>query len=281
MQQQLTTKMIAALEVRGKADVTREGYARCVRKFIEHHGGRCPSELGADEVEAFLLYLWRDRRLMARTRNVYSAALRFLYGVVLRRPEVAYAIARARPVRVLPVVLDAAEVARLIAAIDSPLHRMVALVCYGAGLRITEAVTLRVCDIDSPRGVLRVEHGKGCKQRDVPLCSKLLGALRAWWRQRRPTGQYLFPGRGRRQHITREAVANALGKARRRAGLHKRVSPHTLRHSYATHMIEGGADLRTVQLLLGHASVSSTALYVHVSHARLVRIESPLERLPV
>lgn len=277
---ELLNKMMAALEVRDKRPLTREAYLRCVRKFAEHYAGRDLGELGPDEVEAFLLYLASERRLSAQSRNVYASALRFLYAVVLKRPDVAGTIPKARVSRRLPVVLDQDEVARLVSALDSPLHRTIAMLCYGAGLRISEAVSLRACDIDSQRGVLRIVDGKGGKEREVPLCPKLLTALRSWWQQRRPAGEHLFPGNGGRDHVATRTCAMAMHAARIRAGLHKRVSPHALRHSYATHMIEAGADLRTVQLLLGHTSIRSTVIYVHVSPAGLARIQSPLERLP-
>jgi len=277
---ELLSKMEAALEVRAKRPATRQAYAGCVRRFLEHYAGRDPRTLGADGVEAFLSHLSTQRRLSGQSRNVYAAALRFLYAVVLRRPEVVSAIPKAHVPRRLPVVLDASEVARFVSALQSPLHRTIALLCYGAGLRIGEAVALRVCDVDSKRGVLRIHDGKGGTQREVPLCPKLLQALRAWWRTRRPAGPYLFPGRGGIGHVTTRAMAIAMKQARSRSGIRKRVSPHALRHSYATHMIEAGADLRTVQVLLGHASIRSTVHYVHVSQARLTTIESPLQRLP-
>jgi site-specific recombinase XerD len=276
----LLATMDSALEVRGRRRLTREAYVGCVRRFLEHHAGRDPSALGADDVEAFVAHVTTQRRLSARSRNVYAAALRFLYAVVLRRPAVVAAIPKARVPRLLPVVLDATEVARFVAALRSPLHRTIALLCYGAGLRIGEAVALRVCDVDSKRAVIRIHDGKGGSQREVPLCPRLLQALRAWWRARRPAGPYLFPGRAGAGHVTTRAMAMAMKKARTRARIGKRVSPHALRHSYATHMIEAGADLRTVQVLLGHASIRSTVHYVHVSQARLTAIASPLERLP-
>jgi site-specific recombinase XerD len=271
--------MMAALEVRGKRPLTCETYLRCVRQFCERYAGTDPSLLGADEVEAFLVELMRERGYGARTRNVYASALRFLYAVVLRRPEVVCTIAKARQVATLPVVLSAEEVVRLIDAL-SPLHRTVAMLCYGAGLRVSEAVSVRVGDIDSERGVLRVPDGKGGKAREVALCSRLLVALRAWWRMRRPQGEHLFPGRKGRPCLTRAAVHKAMHVGCRRAGIDKRVSPHVLRHSFATHLLEAGTDLRSVQMLLGHASIRTTALYVHVSRERLAKIESPLQRLP-
>jgi integrase/recombinase XerD len=277
--EQILSKMMAALEVRGRRPLTCETYLRCVRQFCERYACSDPSTLGAEEVEAFLVELMRERGYGARTRNVYASALRFLYGVVLRRPEVVYTIAKATAAVTLPVVLSAQEVVRLLDAL-SPLHRTVAMLCYGAGLRVSEAVSLRAGDIDSERGVLRVRDGKGGKTREVLLCPRLLEALRAWWRMRRPKGEHLFPGRKGRPCLTRAAVHKAMQAGCRRAGIDKRVSPHVLRHSFATHLLEAGTDLRSVQVLLGHASIRTTALYVHVSRERLAQVQSPLERLP-
>ena len=277
---ELLATMIAALEVRGKRPATREAYTRCVRRLIEHHGGRDPSELAPEDVEEFLLHLTRTAHLQARSRNVYSSALRFLYTVVLRRPDIAGTIARARVPHRVPVVLNPDEVARLLSALRTPLQRTVATVCYGAGLRIGEAVRLKADDVDAGRGVIHVHDGKGGKSREVPLCPRLLGVLRKWWRHRRPAGPYLFPGRRGRPYVSERSIAIAIRKARGAAGLHKQATPHTLRHSYATDLINAGADLRSLQLALGHASIRTTALYVHVGHTRLASIGSPLERLP-
>lgn len=275
---EILSKLEAALLVRGRRPATRGMYLHCVRRYLAHHAGKQPAALGADEVEAFLLHLMRERGYSARTRNVYASAIRFLYAVVLRQPAVVCTVARARFVAALPVVLSAEEVARLLAAL-SPQQRTIAMLCYGAGLRVSEAVALCTGDIDAQRGVLRVQDGKGGKPREVMLSPKLLAELRQWWRTRRPQGQHLFPGRKGRPCLTRAAVHKALVLGCKRAGIDKQVGPHALRHSFATHLVEAGTDLRAVQGLLGHASIRTTALYVHLSRARLCSIVSPLERL--
>ena len=169
---------------------------------------------------------------------------------------------------------------QLLAGLKAPVHRTLAALCYGAGLRISEACRLKVDDIDSRRMVIHVRNGKGGKDRQVALGAALLEQLRAYWRWRRPTGTYLFPGRRRsRPYLTTAAFQKALKLSVAASGIDKPVTPHTLRHSYATHMIEAGADLRTVQLLLGHASLRSTTRYVHLTHARLQQVASPLDML--
>jgi integrase/recombinase XerD len=178
-------------------------------------------------------------------------------------------------------VLTPSEIARLFEALPSPRHRAVVMLAYGAGLRISEICHLGIADIDSRAGVIRVRHAKRGRERDVMLAPRLLAELRAYYRWQKPAGPELFPGRaGAGTTLTRAGVAKALKKARVKAGLGaRRVTPHTLRHSFATHLLEQGTDLRTVQVLLGHASITTTTRYVHVSTARLKSIQSPLERL--
>jgi len=275
----ILSKMVTALEVRSKRPRTVESYVRCVRKFGDYHEGRSLEQLGADDVESYLVHLMRERVLSQRTRNVYASALRFVYGIVLRRPEVAGSIGRARTVKPLPTVLSHDEVARLLEAFDSRVHRTIALLCYGAGLRVSEACELRAEQVHSDRGVLRIEDSKGGKSREVTLSARLLEELRSYWRMRRPPGSHFFPGQAGRPHITHKAFQRMIGPAAKRAGIPKHVTAHTLRHSYATHLMEAGVDLRTVQVLLGHASIQTTAVYVHVSQQRLAKVASPLDTL--
>jgi len=277
---EMLKKMEEQMLTRGLADTTREAYLRHVRALADYHG-RSPDALGLDDIEAFLLHLFRDRGLSSSTRNQYAAGLRFLFTTTLGRREWVCSIPFARTPSKLPTVLSGSEIERLLASFDSPTHRTLATLCYGAGLRVTEACSLEVGDIDGQRRVLRVRHGsKGGKHRELPLSRRLHRQLRAYYREVRPPGPVLFPGRGtRKRSITREAFHIALQKAIATAGIDKAVSAHTLRHSYATHLIEAGADLRAVQLLLGHASIESTAVYVHLTHARQGQLPSPLDLL--
>jgi len=275
----LRDKMREDLELRGMAPNTITTYVRCARRFAEFHG-RSPCTMGAVEIRAFLLDVLHGRKLSARTFNVHAAALKFLYEVTLERPEATARMPRMRVPMHVPVVLTPAEVSRLMAALPTDKHRALVMLAYGAGLRVSELCRLRVDDIDAKRMLLHVRPSKRGRERHVMLSPKLLAALRAYWKTSRPKGPHLFPGRGGQATLTRETVFRAIRKAARVAGLSQRVSPHTLRHCFATHLLDAGTDLRTLQILLGHASLKSTMAYLHVSAARVQSIQSPLDTLP-
>ncbi|MGF1467780.1 MAG: tyrosine-type recombinase/integrase [Sandaracinaceae bacterium] len=269
-------RMGEQMALRGLAKGTREAYRRHVVGCTAFHG-RAAGTLSVDDVDGYLVHLLRDRGLSGSSRNQAGAALRFFFERVLGKPQWRSAVPFCRLPKTLPVVLSGSEVERLLASFDSPVHRAIATLCYGAGLRVTEACSLRVGDIDGRRRLLHIRHGsKGGKQRQVPMAGRLYLELRAYWRQVRPSGERLFPGRGTGRPLTREAFGRALAPAVDRAAITKPVRAHTLRHSYATHLIEAGADLRSVQLLLGHASLETTTLYVHLTHARRGQLPSPL-----
>jgi integrase/recombinase XerD len=276
--QRLRDKMREDLELRGMSANTISTYLRCARQFAEHFD-RPPRAMGATEIRAFLLYLVKARRLCAATFNVYAAALKFLYAVTLGRPDAIAQMPRMRVPMHIPVVLTGGEIARLLAALRSEKQRALVMLAYGAGLRVSEACKLRVDDIDPKRMVLRIQSAKRGRERYVMLSPRLLQTLRAYWKTARPSGPHLFPGYGSNKLLTREAVHKAIVNAAQRAGLTKRISPHTLRHSFATHLLEAGTDLRTLQVLLGHASLKSTTAYLHVSTARVQSIVSPLDAL--
>jgi site-specific recombinase XerD len=272
-------KLNEAFDLRGTPTNTRRTYRWCIGKF-ERFAGRPASELGREQVEQFLLHLVRERKVSPSTHNVYVGALRFLYEVALDRADVALRVPRRKQPKRVPVLLSPADIVRVIAAVPSITVRTILMLAYGAGLRVSEACGLRVEDIDSRAMVLHVREAKRGLGRYVMLSPRLLDALRAYWRARRPPGPALFPGRGRAAMVSRAAVSKAMRKAARRCGITQRVTPHTLRHGFATDLLEQGVDLRTVQVLLGHASISSTTLYLHVSTARVQRLVSPLDRLP-
>jgi len=276
--QRLRDRMIEDLVLRGMAPSTMETYVRCVRNFAAHFG-RSPHAMGAAEIRTFLLYLVQERKLRPSTLNVYGGALKFLYAVTLDRPEETARMPRMRLPMHLPVVLTSAEVARLLAVLRKPKVRAMVMLAYGAGLRVSEVRKLRVDDIDPKRMLLRVQHTKRGRERFVMLSPRLLSALREYWKAARPKGPYLFPGRDPKKLYTRAAMHKAMVTAARRAGIAQPFSPHTLRHSFATHLLEAGTDLRTLQVLLGHASLKSTMAYLHVSHARVQAIQSPLDAL--
>lgn len=274
----LRDKMREDLVLRGMSANTTEKYLCCARKFAEHFG-RSPCRMGAAEIRAFLLHVASECGRSPSTVNVYAGALRFLYGVTLERPEEMARIPRMRVPMHVPVVLSGTEIERLLAAIRSERHRVAAMLAYGAGLRVGEVCKLRTDDIDPKRMVLRIRGSKRGRERYVMLSPRLLKEMRAYWKRARPSAPYLFRGRRPGTLLTRAAVHKAIAAAGRRAGLGKRVGPHTLRHSFATHLLEAGTDLRTLQVLLGHASIDSTSLYLHVSTARMQSITSPLDVL--
>ena len=280
MRQQLRKRLFEEFELRGTPTNTRTTYTGCIDRF-ERHFGVSAAKLGKKQVREFLLHLVAVERRSALTHNVYVAALFFLYARVLGRPAVVAGVARRKLTRKLAEVLTPAQVERLLAAQPSPTHRMVLMLAYGAGLRISEVLELRVEHIDSAAGVIHVRNAKRGRERDVMLGTQLLAALRAYWRCRRPPGPELFPGRaGVGTTMTRAAVSKYLKPRLAAAGLAGRdVTPHTLRHSFATALLEQGTDLRTVQVLLGHGSIATTARYLHVTSARIKSVKSPLDTL--
>ena len=274
---QLRDRMDADLQLRGVSENTRRLSLRCARD-VAAYCGRSPTVVGTEEVRAFLRHLVDTRRAPS-TCGVSAAALRFLYAVTLDRPAVAARIPRRRVPERLPTILSTAEVARLLAAVHSPKHRAILMTAYGTGLRVSEIVALQTTDIDAERLRIRVRAGKGDHDRDVPLSPRLLTVLRASWHEARPVGDSLFQGNTPGQPISRKAVWHMLRNVAARCGVRKRISPHTLRHCCATHLLEAGTALRTIQHLLGHRSLRSTARYTFVSRTVLSRVQSPLDRL--
>jgi site-specific recombinase XerD len=273
----LRKQMIEALQLRGSSPKTVTLYVNCVARFARHFG-KSPAQLGEKELRAYLLYLIHERKVAWGTYTQALAALRFLYRWVLQRGEVVQDIRAPRPERRLPVVLSFEEVHRFFAAIPSFKHRTLLMFAYAAGLRISEAASVRVADIDSQRMVIRVVQGKRKKDRYTILSPLLLKMLRHYWWAARPR-DYLFPGRGKTGVVRSSSVQQACSEARERAGLSKEVTPHTLRHSFATHLLEAGTDLRIIQELLGHASPRTTAIYTHVSTRLIGKVKSPLDLL--
>jgi site-specific recombinase XerD len=285
MRQALIKRLAEEFALRGTPLNTQLTYRGCIERFERHYGRSC-ARLGGAHIREFLLHLVEHAKYSQTTHNVYAAALYFLFAYVLGRPHVVEHLPRRRGAWKLPAVLTPAEVEALLGALP-PVHRAVLMVAYGAGLRISEVCKLRITDIDSNAGVIHVRGAKRNRDRDVMLSPRLLSELRSYWRVRRPPGPELFPGRaGMGTTMTRAGVGKALKKALDKVGLTvektgRRITPHTLRHSFATHLLEQGTDLRTLQVLLGHASISSTARYVHLSTARLASVKSPLDRLHV
>ena len=273
--------------LRGFTRDTRRVYLAHVRRFYQGAewedggwgaGGGADPVVGNDQVRRWLLYLMRTGRSHSYTNQALSA-LRFLHRTVLRAPEPVSGIPRAKKKKALPKVLSEAEIKRFLAALKTPKHRAVAFVLYSTGLRVSEAARLKVMDIDSDRGQIHVRQGKGRKDRYVMLSPVVLGVLREYARVERPH-DWLFPaGHRRDRHITTRTIQREVTRAAARGGIEKRVTPHMLRHSFATHLLEAGTDLRYIQELLGHAKISTTVMYTHVARREARRITSPIDRL--
>jgi integrase/recombinase XerD len=263
----LRQRMLEDMEMRNLSPNTQKNYVRQVAQFAVHFG-KSPDQLGSEEIRTYLLSLVR-RDASCNQFNVCRCALRFLFRVTLKRefPDI---VCAKRPKK-LPVVLSQSEVAQLLAAPKKLKHRAILSTLYAAGLRVSELVGLRVADIDSKRMVICVRQGKGNKDRYVMLSPMLLELLRAYWQERRPK-ERLFP-------VTVRCVQMLCAAMARKAKLAKRVSPHTLRHSFATHLLENGENIRKIQVLLGHRSVQTTARYLHVSMDAITSTCSPLDRL--
>lgn len=273
----LRRRMIEDMTLRNFTPRTIQAYVRCVACFARHFR-RSPDRLGPEHVRVFLLYLLEQRRVSMSYYNLVRCALRFFYRVTLGRDCALESMGPVKQPRRLPVVLSADEVVRFFAAITNVKLRALLMTAYSAGLRISEVTGLRVADIDSSRMVIRVRQAKGRKDRYVMLSPKLLNVLRTYWKLTRPA-DYLFPGTKPDRPIAARTVQKACHCACSLAGLSKHVTVHALRHSFATHLLEHGADLRTIQVLLGHRSFSTTARYVHVATASLPSTKSPLDRL--
>jgi len=275
----LRQRMLEDMRLRNLSAHTQATYIDQVARFARHFG-QSPDRLGPEQIRAYQLYLTDERRLAPRSIIVAIGALRFLYHVTLGRAwDPAQVLPIPKRTKTLPIVLSPEEVVRFLDAVHLPNHRMILTACYAAGLRVTEALRLTVSAIDSHRMVLRVEQGKGKKDRYVMLSPKLLELLREWWCQRRPR-HWLFPSQRRDVPMTREAVERACRRAQHRSQLRKRVTPHSLRHSFAVHLLEAGTDVRTIQLLLGHDSLTTTQRYLQISTRSVCATRSPLDLLP-
>jgi len=272
----LRRRMIEDMTVRNLSPATQRSYLNAVSKFSRYFG-RSPDLLGLEDVHAFQVHLVATG-ISWPALNQIVCALRFFYGVTLGHSTIPERIAYAREPRKLPVVLSADEVVSFLEAIPSLKSRIALTTVYATGLRVSEVIFLKVADIDSQRMVIRVEQGKGGRDRYVMLSPQLLKILRAYWRLTRPT-RWLFPGRDSERPLDATILHAACRSAHIAAGLNKRVTVHTLRHSFATHLLENGADIRVIQVLLGHASLQSTARYAQVATKTISQTPSPLDRL--
>src|ERR1700682_1447567 len=272
----LRRRMIEDMTVRNFVEKTHNDYIRHVRTFTAFLG-RAPDTAAPEDLRLFQLHQTQIG-VRAPSINGSVAALRFFFTVTLDRPEMARHLTFVREPRKIPLILSPDEVARLLEAAPGPKYKAALSAAYGAGLRVSEVVALKVSDIDSKRMLLKVEQGKGRKDRFAMLSPQLLELLRDWYRIARPQ-VWLFPGQNRVNHLTTRQLNRAVHAAAHTAEITKRVTPHTLRHSFATHLLEQNVDIRVIQVLLGHAKLETTALYTRVAVNTIRDVTSPLERL--
>jgi site-specific recombinase XerD len=278
----LRARMIEDMSVRGFTEETRRNYIRDVRAFAAFIR-RPPNTATAEDLRRFQLHQTQSG-IQASSINSAVSALRFFFTVTLDRPDLARRLTVVRQPRRLPAVLSVEEIALLLQAAPGPKYKAAFATAYGAGLRVSEVVALKVSDIDSKRMLLRIEQGKGRKDRDAMLSPQLLELLRDWWVEGRRRGVllprgWLFPGRNPIEPLSTRQLNRAVHAAAEAAGIKKRVSPHTLRHSFATHLLEQDTDIRVIQVLLGHAKLDTTALYTRVANTTIRTVTSPLDRL--
>jgi integrase/recombinase XerD len=275
----LRQRLTEDMQVRNLALNTQMSYVQQVSLFARHFN-KSPEQLGPDDIRAYQVYLTNEKNLAPGSVLIAVAALRFLYKVSLKRDwQFEDVIPAPKKPQRLPVVLSPDEVLQFLGCIDSMKHRAILTTCYAAGLRISEVVSLKTEDIDSQRMVIRVDQGKGQKDRYVMLSPTLLEILRTWWRVNKPR-HWLFPGDIPGRHISKDAVELACQKARRLCGIRKPITPHLLRHGFAVHLLESGTDVRTIQLLLGHRSLATTARYLRIATSKVCSTSSPLDLLP-
>ncbi|MBN2071580.1 MAG: tyrosine-type recombinase/integrase [Candidatus Krumholzibacteriota bacterium] len=273
----LKDEMRRQMRLRGYSRKTEKNYLQQITNFVAFFR-KSPLELGKVEIETFLLHLTETKQVSISYHNQAVSALKFLYAHVLRKSFVISELPRPKKARKLPSVLSMEEVQRLFSVVRNRKHLAIMMVVYSAGLRLGEVVRLKTRDIDPERHLIHVRGGKGRKDRYTILSDVALGVLRDYTRAYCPSA-WLFPGADEKRYISPRSVQNMITNASHRAGISKQVSTHTLRHSFATHLLENGTDLRYIQELLGHKSSKTTEIYTHVSRKDLARIISPLDRM--
>ena len=275
----LRQRMCEDMQVRNFSENTQKSYLQQVSLFARHFR-RSPEGLGPANIRTYQLYLTNEKKLATGSILIATSALRFLYTVTLKRPwDVEDVLPMPKKPQTLPIILSPEEVQRFLSCVPRRKARSVLTVCYAAGLRVSEAIALKPTDIDSQRMTIRVTQGKGQKDRYVMLSEQLLKILREWYRCAKPTA-WMFPGLIPGSHITRVGINDACRLGAQRSGLKKPVTPHSMRHAFATHLLEYGTDLRTIQLLLGHRSLSTTARYLRMAVSKVCATRSPLDLLP-
>jgi len=274
----LRKRMTEDMEIRNLSPNTQLAYLQQVSSFAKYCQ-RSPEVVGPEEIRGYQVYVTNQRKLAPGSLSIIASALRFLYKVTLKRAWVDAEIPLPKKPFILPVILSREEVAHFFESIASRKHRTILMTAYAAGLRISEVTRLKLTDIDSQRMMLRVEQGKGQKDRYVMLSPQLLEILRAYWKLTHST-VWLFPGDIPGRPISKAAVEQACQKARRVSGIKKPITPHSLRHGFASHLLEAGTDVRRIQLLMGHRSLATTARYLKVATTTVCATTSPFDLLP-
>ena len=264
---ELRDRMIREMQLRRFAPGTQDAYAHAVAGLVKYHH-RSPDRISLEQVKDYLLHLMNERKLSWSAVNVKIAAIRFFYVETLKRQDVTADIPPRRTPRSLPEILSAHEIEQLFAVTTNPKHRMLLMTAYATGLRRAELVGLKVSDIDSDRMMVRVDQGKGKKDRYTILSKRLLHELRTYWKIKRPP-VWMFPGADRHRHISRETIGKIYETAKIKAGIKKAGGIHTLRHCFATHLLEAGVDVRTIQVLMGHQSIRTTIRYLQLTRKKL------------
>ena len=273
----LRQRMLEDLRVRNYSPRTQQRYIECVASFAKHFG-RSPDQLGPKEIRSYQVHLVDKKKCSWTVLNQTVCALRFLYTTTLDKDWAVRHIPYAKGEKKLPGVLSQREATKLLLVVENMKHLTMVLLGYSAGLRVSEIANLAVSDIDSDRMIIHVRQGKGRKDRIVPLSPVLLMIAREHWLSERPR-KFLFPGQDRKRPISTSTIAKVVRNAGKAARIKKTVTTHTLRHTFATHHLEAGTDLRTLQLLMGHTSLKTTSLYLHVSTERIRSAKTPLELL--
>src|SRR6202789_177533 len=276
---QLRQRMLEDMQIRNFSENTQDSYLQQVSLFARHFR-RSPAGLGPVNIRTYQVYLTNEKKLAPSSISIATSALRFLYTVTLKRPwDVEEVLPMPKAPQTLPIILSPDEVRQFLICVPRRKGRTVLTVCYAAGLRVSDAIALKPTDIDSQRMTIRVSQGKGQKDRYVMLSDQLLAILRDWCGAARPT-LWMFAGVIPGSHITREGINDAWTLGVKRSGLTKPVTPHSLRHAFACHLLEYGTDLRTIQLLMGHRSLSTTARYLRLATSKVCATSSPLDLLP-
>jgi site-specific recombinase XerD len=275
---ELKQRMIEDMRLHGLAEGTQRVYVDAVKQLATHYN-RSPDRLTEQQVREFFIYLTEKKKLARSTVRIHLFAIKFLYRMTLKRDWSLLNLVRIKKPKRLPVVLSHQEIARVLNLIRRPQARMSCLMMYTCGLRVSEAIHLQAVDIDSQRMVVGVRRGKGDRERSVPLPRQTLLRLRDYWAEHRPAAPWLFPSQSGRNPISRKAVGVCLKAALAESGIKKPASCHTLRHSYATHLLEAGVNLRAIQALLGHRSLKSTMVYVHLTQALMEEVHKAVNNL--